>query len=157
MYSRRKDGVRYIQVISLSHLNNAFFLNQISLSLSPLSSTASSEDKKFSVQQVLTISKQFKLLRPAYQVSSICFGTNLRQIYMKFQISETCLYVLISYICNLPMINHKFCYNSLYSNDSNFLANQFISSIHSNCTKSQKAQMILKVQIKVIFLLMLHP
>lgn len=91
------------------------------------------------------------------RLSSICFGTNLWQIYMKFQISETCLYVLISYICNFPMINHKFCYNSLYSNDSNFLANQFISSIHSNSIKSQWAQMILKDLIKVIFLLMLHP
>lgn len=42
----KKKGWSYIQVISLSHLNNAFFKNQISLSLSPLSSTASSEDKK---------------------------------------------------------------------------------------------------------------
>lgn len=48
----KKKGWSYIQVISLSHLNNALFLNQISLSLLPLSSTASSEDKKFSVQTI---------------------------------------------------------------------------------------------------------
>lgn len=94
---------------------------------------------------------------PSRYLQSILGPTFDRSIYMKFQISETCLYVLISYICNLPMINHKFCYNSLYSNNSNFLANQFISSIHSNSIKSQWAQMILKVRIKVIFLLMLHP
>lgn len=103
-------------------------------------------------QKIFSTISLDQLLRPAYYVSSISFGTNLWQIYMKFQISETCLYVLISYICNLPMINHKFCYNSLYSNDSNFLANQFISSIHSNYTKSQKAQMILKVLIKCYIL-----
>lgn len=76
----KKKGWSYIQVISLSHLNNALFLNQISLSLSPLSSTASSEDKKI-------------------------FSTISLDHIKTIQITETCLLGIFNQFWDQPLID----------------------------------------------------
>lgn len=93
----KKKGWSYIQVISLSHLNNAIsFLPDFSLPFTPFfhMTWRKTYISTISLDHVKTI-----------QITETCllcifnkfWDTNLWYIYMKFQISETCLWYVLTF------------------------------------------------------------